>query len=321
MTAVPPPRMRPPSLRGRRLLVTGAGGFIGSTLIQLLVKRGAHVRALTAAPWESPRPMPRRVRSARGDVTNLPAIGALARAVDTVVHLAGPASVTASFGSSRQYVRTHVMGTATVLEACRRYGIKRIVYISSAEVYGRPRTHRVSEDAPLQPRSPYAAAKAGAEKLVEAFSSAFGLESVILRPFAIYGPGLSHQSLIGTIIRQTRRGDSAVLRDLRPVRDFCYVGDLADAIARACTAPLPSPTTLNVGSGRGTSVAQMARQIARLRRRPILVKARSMPRPAARDAVDRLVADPRKAGRLLGWHAWTPLGAGLRQTMRWMDTR
>ena len=312
--------MRVPSIRGRRLLVTGAGGFIGSALVPLLVEQGAHVRALTAAPWESPRPVPRAVRGVRCDVTNLSAIGALARDVDTIVHLAGPASVTASFGSSRAYVRTHVMGTATMLEVCRRYHIKRIVYVSSAEVYGRPRARRVSEDASLRPLSPYAAAKVGAEKLVEVFSRAFDLESVILRPFAVYGPGLSPESMIGTVIGQTRQGGAAVLRDLRPVRDFCHVADVAEAIARACTAPVRGLTILNVGTGRGTSVAQIARLIVGLRGRRIPVRAGPRP-PAARNGTDRLVADPRRAGRLLGWRARTPLGAGLRDTMRWMDAR
>jgi len=194
--------------------------------------------------------------------------------------------------SSRTLRPHHVMGTATVLEVCRRYGIKRIVYISSAEVYGRPRTPRVAEDAALRPLSPYAAAKAGAEKLVEAFSSAFGLEGVILRPFAIYGPGLSSRSMIGTVIRQTRRGHSAVLRDLRPVRDFCHVTDVADAIVRACTAPLPRLTILNVGSGRGTSVAQVARRDRATATARILLRVRSAPPERARDAIDRLVADP-----------------------------
>jgi nucleoside-diphosphate-sugar epimerase len=311
----------PLSIQGRRVLVTGAGGFIGSALIQQLMRHGAHVRALTTSPRESPLRVPRQVRSVRCDVTNLKTIGTLARDVDTLVHLAGPASVSASFDASRHYVRTHVMGTVTVLEVCRRYGIKRIVYISSAEVYGRPPTPRVSEDATLQPLSPYAAAKAGAEKLVEAFSSAFGLEAVILRPFAIYGPGLSGRSLIGTVIRQTRRGRSAVLRDLRPVRDFCHVTDVADAIVRACAAALPLFTILNVGSGRGTSVEQVARRIVRLRRRRVQVRARSTPPLLPGRGVDRLVADPRRAGRLLGWSARVPLSAGLQETIHWMDTR
>jgi UDP-glucose 4-epimerase len=312
---------RVPSIRGQRLLVTGACGFIGSALLRRLVSHGADVRALTGPPWEPPRRVPHEVRGVRCDVTNLAALGALARDVDIVVHLAGPASVTASFDSSRYYVRTHVLGTATVLEVCRRHGVRRIVYISSAEVYGRPGTATVAEDASLRPRSPYAAAKVGAEKLVEAFSSAFGLESVILRPFAVYGPGLSSQSLIGTVIRQTRRGRTTLLRDLRPVRDFCHVGDVADAIVRACTAELPGLTVLNVGTGRGTSVAQVARRIVRLRGRSIVVQCRSAARVPAGVAVYRLVADPRRAHRVLGWRARTPLGAGLQETIRWMDAR
>jgi nucleoside-diphosphate-sugar epimerase len=313
--------MRMPSIAGRTLLVTGAGGFIGSTLVRLLAQRGATVRAVDAAPRARRRRGPRSVTTARGDVTKLSAIAALADGVDAVVHLAGPASVTASFEASRRYVRTHVLGTATVLEACRRHGIRRFVYISSAEVYGRPAAHRVGEDAALEPRSPYAAAKVGAEKLVEVFATTFGLEAVVLRPFAIYGPGISAESLIGTIIRQTRRGDAAVLRDLRPVRDFCYVEDLADAIARACTAPLAGFTVLNVGTGRGTSVADVARAIVRLRDRPIAVTANGNGHAAPAGPRDRLVADPRRTCRLLGWRPRTRLATGLRRTMQWMDAR
>jgi nucleoside-diphosphate-sugar epimerase len=285
----------------------------------MLLERGAEVRALAAGPRESPPSLPPAVTSIRCEVTNFAAVAAHARGVDTLVHLAGPASVTASFASSRHYVRTHVGGTATMLEVCRARGIGRIVYISSAEVYGRPRVPRVAEDAALRPLSPYAAAKAGAEKLVEAFSRAFGLECVILRPFAIYGPGLSPGSLVGTLIRKTRRGGSALVRDLRPIRDFCYVVDLADAIARACTAPSPRIAILNVGTGRGTSVAEVARMVVRLRQRPIEVRAASPASSARARDVDRLVADPRRAGRLLGWRPRTALAAGLDRTMRWMD--
>ena len=141
------------------------------------------------------------------------------------------------------------------------------------------------------------------------------------RPFAIYGPGLSPRSMIGTVIRQTRSGNAAVLRDLRPVRDFCYVGDLAAAIVRACSAPLPRLSVLNVGSGRGTSVGEIARMIVRLRRRPIAVEGRAASAARRSRTGDRLVADPRRARRLLGWRSRIGLGTGLRRTIRWMDAR
>ena len=306
------------AIRGQRVLVTGAGGFIGSAVVDLLLKCGAEVRALAAAPHESPRRLP--IRGVRAEITSVAAMSRLARGIDTVIHLAGPASVTASFAASRHYVHTHVMGTATVLEACRKHAVDRLVHVSSAEVYGRPRAARVGEGARLHPLSPYAAAKVGAETLVEVFSRSFGLGSVVLRPFAIYGPGLAHDSLIGTVIRRTRRAQSLTLRDLRPVRDFCYVADLADAIVRSCAAPLPPFSVFNVGTGRGTSVAEVARTIARLRRRRIVVTA-SSPRPAAGGPPDRLVADPRRAARVLGWRPRTGLRTGLRRTIRWMDAR
>jgi UDP-glucose 4-epimerase len=312
--------MPPRSLAARTILVTGAGGFIGSALAQVLVDRGATVRALTGPPGTPVRPLPRPVRTARGDVTNRAPVSALARGADVLVHLAGPASVTASFVASRQYLRTHVLGTATMLDVCRARGIRRFVYVSSAEVYGRPRAARVAERAPLRPLSPYAAAKVGAEKLVEVYARAFGFEAVILRPFAIYGPGISPDSLIGTVIRQTRSRDTAVLRDLRPVRDFCHVDDVADAIVRACVARLPPLTILNVGTGRGTSVGDVARTIVRLRDRPIVVTAQATGGHGASGAADRLVADPRLTCRLLGWRPRVSLVSGLRDTIRWMDT-
>jgi UDP-glucose 4-epimerase len=152
---------------------------------------------------------------------------------DAVIHLAGPPSVAASFDLPAEYARIHVGGTATVLDACRRLRIRRLVYLSSAEVYGQPQTNPVREDHPLEARSPYAAAKIGAEKFIESFAYSFALQSVILRPFSVYGAGLCSQSLIGAILHQARHGDSVRLATLAPIRDYCHVKDVATAILLA----------------------------------------------------------------------------------------
>ena len=126
----------------------------------------------------------------------------LARGSDVFVHLAGPPSVRRSFDAPQAYVQTHVAGTAAALAAAQRACVRRFVYISSAEVYGRPQVNPVPEDHPLRARSPYAAAKIGAEQLSGHFATAYAMETVILRPFSVYGPGVSESSLIGTILRQ-----------------------------------------------------------------------------------------------------------------------
>ncbi len=315
-------------MKRRVVVVTGAGGLIGSAVVRALVARDdCEIRALVGPLHERVRPLPAGIPEVRAEITDEEALERLATGSDVFVHLAGPPSVRRSFHAPQAFVRTHVAGTAAALAAAQRAYVPRFIYISSAEVYGRPQVNPVSEDHPLEARSPYAAAKIGAEQLVRVFATAYSMETIILRPFSVYGPGMSADSLIGAILRQaTASPASAIeLADLRPVRDYCYVDDVAEAIVLAC-GDMPYLGTpgrgsrcpvFNVGSGIGVDVAQLAEATLRALgcSIPIFETVQgSKQRPGAAE-IYRLIADPCHARKNLGWTARTPLQAGLAATV------
>jgi nucleoside-diphosphate-sugar epimerase len=297
------------------VLVTGAGGFIGSAVTRLLSAGGAPVRAHLGPPGSQVNAAPPGVTSFFAAIDDLPALRSLVEGAGTVVHLAGPASVAASFADPIEYARVHVAGTATVLEACRASTVRRLVYVSSAELYGLPERNPVGEDHPLRPRSPYGAAKLGAEALVQSFASVLGIQVVILRPFSVYGPGAPGRSLVGTLLDQALHRNTVVLADLRPVRDYCFVDDVAGAIVRACSRPMTTPVALfNVGTGMGTAVADLARLAIVAVGRDVPVRSGGADRPAGTEPVS-LVADVERIRRDLGWRAETSLPDGLARTV------
>jgi nucleoside-diphosphate-sugar epimerase len=302
------------SLHGRTVLVTGAGGFVGRGTVRRLVAGGARVRALAGPPGVPIESLDAGVEELRGEISNAAHMRDAVAGATTVVHLAGPASVADSFADPAAYARIHVEGTATLLSACVAAGVSRFVHISSAEVYGRPRSNPVRETHPLRARSPYGAAKIGAEQYVRA-AAVSGLKAVILRPFSIYGPGLSPRSVIGTILRQCSESDEIRLHDLRPVRDYCFVDDIADAIAAAATIPVRSIETINVGSGTGRSVADLARTVLEMcGRHGSIVESAAGRRPPAAD-IPALVADVSRARARLHWSAQVDLRTGLERTL------
>jgi nucleoside-diphosphate-sugar epimerase len=301
--------------------VTGAGGFIGSYVVTALQQAGFAVRSLLGPPgapisaasrqWSSSTPA-----GIFADICDDSAILKFITGVDLVVHLAGPPSVAESLRHPAAFARAHVEGTACVLEACRQSHVTRLVYVSSAEVYGRPETTFVSEDHPLSARSPYGAAKIGAEAMIAAFAAAYDLRAIILRPFSVYGPGASEQSLLGHLIRTLRSGGPVTVHDLRPVRDYTFVADVASAVAAAVDLPFTRGVLCcNVGTMRGTSVAGLWDLLATTygSRAPITEVPKGR-RPGATNLM-RLVADNTRARSMLGWSPVTPLEKGLRITV------
>ncbi len=307
------------TLEEKTILVTGGGGFIGSVVVDLLSSRGAKVRTLVGAPGQKVREPPAQVTSIHADITDSPAISEFTAGADVVIHLAGPASVAASFESAVEYSRVHVEGTTVLLDVCRRVGVPRFIYLSSAEVYGRPHSIPVREDFPLQARSPYAAAKISAERFVEAFVNSFSIQAIVLRPFSVYGPGSPSESLIGTILRQAQRDDHILLNDLRPTRDYCYVTDLAEAILCSCTAQLPEFCIANIGTGIGTSVADLSHLILQILRRDLPVMERPESKRPTSSEIYNLIADRTQAQVILGWVPKTTLRSGLERIIQFME--
>lgn len=280
-----------------RAAVTGAGGFIGSATLGALSRAG-----ITVAAHNGPDQF---------DICDVPALTELFSGCETVVHLAGPPSVSESLADPLGYARAHVMGTASVLEAMRREHITTLVYISSAEVYGTAQRDRVTEDHPLAPRSPYGAAKAAAETLVRSACASQGLTGYIIRPFSVYGEKMSPSSLLATILRQAHAQAHVSVQDLAPVRDYCYAGDLAELIIAAVLHPRRDLVTLNAAYGKGYSVAQVIEAVGAALGRHLHATESREKRPASVE-ITRLVADVSAAQRELGWRARHDLEAGVR---------
>jgi UDP-glucose 4-epimerase len=296
-------------------------------VVNRLLAGGFRVRALVG-PLGTPIPaLPGVDAAAVAGIDDPDALAGLMAGVRAVIHMAGPPSVAASFDSPEIFARDHVAGTAAVLKAMRLTGVMRLVHVSSAEVYGVPIVNPVSEDLPLQPRSPYGAAKLGGEAFVRACAPAYGIKAAILRPFSVYGPGSPTRSLIGTVLGQVMAGGAVTVADPRPVRDYCFVGDVADAIVAAARndgmhwAGPERVVTFNVASGVGVSVAALAGLALELAgREPSELQVRSPDRPGGTDILE-LVADTGRARRLLGWSGRTDLRQGLTRTMAWLRNR
>lgn len=309
---------------GRRVLVTGAGGFIGSHLCERLLELGADVRALveysSLGSWgwldES---------QARDDLDVVPAdvrdrdstVAAVAGS-EIVFHLAALIAIPWSYEAPAAYVETNVVGTLNVLRAAQAASVDHFVHTSTSEVYGTAQYVPIDESHPLQAQSPYAASKIGADKIAESFHLSFGLPVATLRPFNTYGPRQSARAVVPTIITQLLGGETVALGNLAPTRDFTFVTDTVDAFVRAGETPSAVGRVLNVGSGMEVSIGALAERIGvLLGRRPSLHHDEGRVRPAASE-VERLCADASEARRLLEWEPHTTLEDGLAATAAWI---
>ena len=301
-------------LAGARVLVTGAGGFVGRHIVRALSRCQADVTALVGPPGSHLAFPQEAVEWAEIDICDGEALRRLMRGCDVVVHAAGPPSVAQSFAHPALHARDHVQGTASVLEAAHALPVQRIVYVSSADVYGRSRDMFATEDQPLEARSPYAACKIAAEHMIEAFSFAYRCDAVVLRPFSLYGEGASQYSVLSHIVRMAEFEERVLLADLRPIRDYVFVDDFADAVVRACQAePAPGVRTFNVGTMRGTSVSELAELVLATMERVLPVMSTGQPPRPGESDIPRLIADNSRARATLGWRPLVTLEEGLRR--------
>ncbi|MEU8463322.1 SDR family NAD(P)-dependent oxidoreductase [Streptomyces sp. NPDC029003] len=324
-TGVPVPATDP--WAGRTVLVTGAEGFIGSTLVDLLAARGARVRALVHyKPYAEKGHLAGHLAATdgpvemwAGDVRDPGRIDDAVAGCDTVFHLAALIGIPYSYTSPGAYVQTNVTGTQHVAEACRRHGIRRLVHTSTSEVYGTALTAPISESHPLQPQSPYSASKIGADMLALSFHHAFALPVTVVRPFNTYGPRQSARAVIPAILAQLHSGSREIrLGSLTPTRDFTYVTDTAEGFLAVAECDRALGEVVNLGTGREISVGDLARElIAASGRDAEVVEDPSRLRPSGSE-VHRLLSDNSRAREWAGWSPKVSLAEGLGHTSRWV---
>lgn len=308
------------------MLVTGAGGFIGSHVVEALVGEGAQVRAFVRYDSRSSRgwleTLPPRnlaeIEVFAGDIRDGPTVDRAVAGCDVVLHLASLIAIPYSYLAPEAYVATNVVGTQHVLDACRRHDISRLVHTSTSEVYGTAQHVPIDETHPLNPQSPYAASKAAADLLALSYHASFGTPVVVLRPFNTYGPRQSLRAIIPTIAAQLIAGGPVRLGSIAPTRDFTYVTDTADGFVRAATAEGAVGQVVQLGSGNEMSIGDLATAISRVVGAQLKIDAdEDRLRPAASEVM-RLVSNASRAKELLGWSPATSLTDGLRQTVDWL---
>ncbi|KPK67023.1 NAD-dependent dehydratase [candidate division WOR_3 bacterium SM23_60] len=310
---------------GSKVLITGAGGFIGSHLAEELVRRGAEVKAFIRYNSRNDRGLieilPSQVKGSidviMADLRNPDAIKSAAKNIDIIFHLAALIAIPYSYNYPREVAETNVMGTLNVLETAKQYKIKKIVHTSTSEVYGTAQYAPIDEQHPLQGQSPYSASKIGADKLVESYVRSFGVPVVTVRPFNTYGPRQSARAVIPTIISQALTQDEIHLGSLFPTRDLTYVKDIVDGFVKAAESDECIGEVVNLGSGFEISIGDLAKKILDLLKKDVkIISESSRVRPTDSE-VKRLIADISKAEHLIGWKPTVSLDEGLGRTIEW----
>jgi len=291
-------------------LVTGADGFIGSHLTEMLVREGHNVRAFVlynsfnSHGWlENVAPDVRgEFEIVTGDIRDASGVRRAVAGCDNVAHLAALIAIPYSYQSPASYLDTNIAGTLNILEAARDLSVSRIIQTSTSEVYGTAQVVPISEDHPLQGQSPYAASKIGADQFALSFHRSFDTPVVVLRPFNTYGPRQSARAVIPTVISQVVNGERKIkLGSIHPTRDFTFVTDTARGFVSALSADDVVGEVINIGSGFEISVGDVVELIGRLAGCELAVESTDERIRPALSEVERLWADTSKAEAILGW--------------------
>jgi len=312
--------------QNKTVLVTGAGGFIGSHLVERLHAEGAQVRAFVRYNSRGDPGLIRQLAPAitaqiqviGGDIRDASAILQATEKVDLVFHLGALISIPYSYLHPREVAESNFLGTLNVLLACRQNQVARLVHISTSEVYGTGRYTPMDESHPLQGQSPYSASKIGADKLAESFYCTYGLPVVTVRPFNTFGPRQSGRAVIPTIITQALTADSIQLGNLDTLRDFTYVDDTVDGFIKAAEAAQVEGQTFNLGTGRGIRVGELAARITQIVGRQVEVRQDPARLRPDKSEVLQLLSDNSLARQVLQWEPRVSLDKGLARTIEWI---
>ena len=309
--------------RGAKVLVTGAGGFIGSHLVDLLVREGADVRAFVRYTshgghgFLDESATASDVEVVLGDVRDASSVKSAVDGRDVVFHLAALIGIPYSYEAPDSYIRTNIEGTLHVLEATRAAGAL-LVNTSTSEVYGTAQRVPMDETHPLNAQSPYAATKVAADMLALSYARSFGARVAVLRPFNTYGPRQSARAVIPTIASQLLAGDEVRVGSLHPERDLTFVSDTVAAFLAVARSEGCVGRVTNSGSGVSVSIRDLIERIAHIvGRTPRIYQEEVRVRPASSE-VDRLRADTSAIRGLTGWRPQISLDEGLRRTIDWI---
>lgn len=316
------------SINGKKVFVTGADGFIGSHLVELLVASGAQVRAMVyynswnEKGWlrDVPSDVFDQVDLLAGDIRDAERVRQGVRGCEYVFHLSSLIAIPYSYDAPRSYVDTNVTGALNVLQACRESdALTRLVHVSTSEVYGTAQQVPIPESHPLVGQSPYSASKIAADKLAESFFLSFGLPVVTARPFNTFGPRQTARAVIPTIASQLLEGhDQLRLGALYPTRDFNYVTDTANGMLSLALSKAAEGEVVNIGSGEEWSIAQTVQMLIEIVGRQVeVVTDQERIRPE-KSEVCRLLADNAKIKRISAWQSSVPFQLGLERTVEWI---
>ncbi len=311
---------------GKRILVTGGGGFIASHLVERLVRLGASVTAFVRYNSRGscgsleliPQEVFSEIKVKMGDIKDPYAVQKLVRNQEIVFHLAALIAIPYSYVHPIDYVQTNVLGTTFLLNACLEENIEKFVHTSTSEVYGTAKYVPIDEEHPLQGQSPYSATKIAADQIAESFFRSFELPVAIIRPFNTYGPRQPARAVIPTIVTQVLKYDIVKLGSLTPKRDLTYVEDTVQGFIRVAESPNSLGEVINIGSSMEISIEVLAQKIfSLLGRKPRIVVEQARIRPELSE-VERLMANTEKANNLLNWSPSVSLNEGLVRTIAWI---
>tara|TARA_B100001989_G_scaffold151451_1_gene107959 strand:- start:983 stop:1975 length:993 start_codon:yes stop_codon:yes gene_type:complete len=316
-----------------KVLVTGSEGFIGSHLVEQLVRKKFQVKALVlynsfnSWGWLDtiPEETKKKIDIILGDIRDNDLIDKIIKGVDIVINLAALIAIPYSYGASRSYVDTNINGTLNILNSCKKNKIKQLIHISTSEVYGTPKKVPILETDPLNAQSPYAATKVAADQLVLSFNKSFDLPVSIIRPFNTYGPRQSARAIIPTIISQVLRKKIIEVGSLSPRRDLLYIEDTVRGIISAIGNKKSIGEVINLGSGYDISIKNLIEKIGKILNKKIKYRIKKNRIRPKKSEVMRLLASNKKAKKLLNWKPIYSnnqgLSMGLKKTIKWFNSQ
>ena len=313
------------ALQNKTVLVTGAGGFIGSHLSERLIEIGAkvkcflHYNSMGRMGWLEESPFLNQMEIIAGDIRDRDSLCRAIKGSDIIFHLAALIAIPYSYNSPISYVQTNIDGTLNVLQIAREQGVECIIHTSTSEVYGTAQYVPIDENHPLQGQSPYSATKIAADKMAEAYSRSFNLPVVTVRPFNTFGPRQSTRAVIPTIITQCLADKKVKLGNLSPTRDMNYVANTVNGFILAASSPEAIGCTINLGSGTEISIGALTHMIADLMGKSIHIESDGERSRPSNSEVERLLADNTLAYKLLGWQPVVSLREGLSLTIDWIQ--